>query len=83
MEINRLINGGNFISRIVDLSVSIEEELKDPLPFSIRYETHEEGAEFGAKLVGVTPDDFPERKGLADACQCKEHCLGDFNLAFC
>ncbi|MGS2777082.1 cyclase family protein [Robertmurraya sp. GLU-23] len=51
--------------RIVDLSVSIEEDLKDPLPFSIRYETHEEGAEFGAKLVGVTPEDFPERMGLA------------------
>ncbi|WP_102271722.1 cyclase family protein [Cytobacillus massiliigabonensis] len=51
--------------RIVDLSVSIEKELKDPLPFSIRYESHEEGAELGAKLFGVHPEDFPEGKGLA------------------
>lgn len=51
--------------KIIDLSVAIEEDLKDPLPFSIRYETHEEGAEFGAKLVGVNPEDFPEKKGLA------------------
>ncbi|MCG7337220.1 cyclase family protein [Sporosarcina sp. ACRSM] len=51
--------------RIIDLSVAIEEDLKDPLPFGIRYESHEEGAQLGAKLFGVLPEDFPEGKGLA------------------
>lgn len=49
MDFNRLIFGIFFIL----------------IGISIRYETHEGGAEFGAKLVGVIPGDFPERKGLA------------------
>jgi kynurenine formamidase len=48
--------------KIVDLSVPIDESIKDPLQLSINYETHEQGAELGAKLYGVKPEDFPERK---------------------
>lgn len=51
--------------RIVDLSVSIEKELKDPLPFSIEFESHLEGAEFGTKLAGVEKEAFPEGMALA------------------
>jgi kynurenine formamidase len=51
--------------RIVDLSVSIAPENQDPLPFRIRYESHEEGVVMGAKLFGVEPAAFPEGKALA------------------
>ncbi|WP_163538088.1 cyclase family protein [Gracilibacillus sp. YIM 98692] len=51
--------------KIVDLSVSIEKEIKDPLPFSIEFENHEEGAKFGSKLAGVGKDAFPDGKALA------------------
>jgi len=51
--------------RIVDLSVSIEEELKDPLPFSIRYEDHHQGLEMAARLAGVGAEAFQDGTVLA------------------
>ncbi|WP_256758108.1 cyclase family protein [Cohnella sp. WQ 127256] len=51
--------------RIIDLSVSIGSDVMDPLPFAIRYESHEEGVHLGAKLFGVVPEAFQEGKGLA------------------
>jgi len=51
--------------RLIDLSVAIGRDVQDPLPFSIRYESHEEGVVIGAKLFGVEQEAFPEGKGLA------------------
>lgn len=53
------------MATIIDLSVTIEEDLKDPLPFSVEYQSHEDGADFSAKLIGLTVDALPEGKGLA------------------
>lgn len=51
--------------RIIDLSVTLGEDLKDILPVTIRYEGHKEGCETVAKMVGVSPDDFEEGMALA------------------
>lgn len=51
--------------RIIDLSVSIGVDNQDPLPFAMRYESHEEGVQLGARLFGVAPEAFPEGKALA------------------
>ncbi|MEA5461100.1 cyclase family protein [Arcicella sp. LKC2W] len=51
--------------KIIDLSVSIGSNIKDPLPFSIRYENHEESVDMMAKIAGVKPTDFEEGKALA------------------
>lgn len=49
----------------IDLSVSIGSNIKGPLPFSIRYENHQESVEIIAKLAGVKPTGFEEGKVLA------------------
>ncbi len=52
--------------RIIDLSIPLDTEVKDPLPLSIRYENHEESAErMSTTLFGLKASDFPEGKGLA------------------
>jgi kynurenine formamidase len=51
--------------KIVDLSVTLGEDLKDILPVSIRYEGHKEGCETVAKMVGVQPSDFEDGMALA------------------
>ena len=54
------------MTKIVDLSVAIEKDLKDPLPFSIEFETHEQSAVTSAKLLGGHYEEaLPEGKGLA------------------
>ncbi|MCL7748484.1 cyclase family protein [Halalkalibacter alkaliphilus] len=59
---------------MVDISVPIDKELKDPLPFSIRYESHDDGAELAAKLYGLQPEDFPERKwGAGESLSLTSH----------
>ena len=37
--------------RIIDLSVSISEKVKEPLPTKIAYETHEECADNMGKIL--------------------------------
>lgn len=51
--------------KLIDLSVSLSAEIKDPLPFSIHYDKHQEGAAFMAKLAGVQPEDYEDGKALA------------------
>lgn len=50
---------------IIDLSVPIDNEAKEPVPLEITYIRHEEGAEGAAQMFGVRPEDFPERKAWA------------------
>jgi len=53
--------------KIIDLSVSISEEIKEPLPTKITYESHEECADNAGKLLfkDVEGDIFMNGKGLA------------------
>ena len=54
--------------RIIDLSVTISPEIKEPLPTSIVYESHKEGAEKTASKIlngMVSKDAFPEGNALA------------------
>lgn len=51
--------------KIIDLSVTLGEDLKDILPVTIRYEGHKEGCETVAKMVGVQPSDFEDGMALA------------------
>jgi kynurenine formamidase len=44
--------------RVIDLSISLDEDMKDPLPFTISYEKHEEGVVFTSKLSGVPVEAF-------------------------
>jgi hypothetical protein len=53
--------------KIIDLSVTISDEIKEPLPTSIMYEDHKEGArKMGAKLFkGIPEDAFIDGNGPA------------------
>ena len=53
--------------KIIDLSVTISDEIKEPLPTKIDYEDHKEGAKkMGSKLFGNAPADvFLEGNGPA------------------
>ena len=53
--------------KIIDLSVTISTDIKEPLPTTIEYEKHEDGArKMGAKLFGgAAPGMFLEDKGPA------------------
>ena len=53
--------------RIIDLSVTISDQIKEPLPTSIVYENHKEGAQkMGAKLFkGIPEDAFIDGNGPA------------------
>ncbi len=53
--------------KIIDLSVTISDQIKEPLPTTIVYEDHKEGAQkMGAKLFkGISNDAFIEGNGPA------------------
>ena len=53
--------------KIIDLSVTISPEIKEPLPTSIVYEDHKEGArKMGSKLFqGIPADAFIDGNGPA------------------
>src|SRR3982750_141682 len=53
--------------KIIDLSITISPEIKEPLPTTILYEDHKEGArKMGSKLFnGVAADAFIEGNGPA------------------
>jgi hypothetical protein len=51
--------------KIIDLSVTISEKIKEPLPTKIVYEDHKEGAKkMGGKLFEGLTDVFIEGNGL-------------------
>lgn len=51
--------------RVIDLSVSLDNDSKEPYPPKITYESHEEGAVSGARIFGLETKDFPEEKAWA------------------
>ncbi|WP_042351241.1 cyclase family protein [Bacillus massiliigorillae] len=51
---------------IIDLSVPLDQEAKEPFPPQIQYETHEEGAKQAASLLGLSATDFPDSKAWAN-----------------
>lgn len=53
--------------KIIDLSVTISEKIKEPLSTKITYESHEECADNMGKILfeGVEGDIFMNGKGLA------------------
>lgn len=52
--------------KIIDLSVTISDEIKEPLPTKIAYENHKEGArKMGKLLFGGLTDVFPDGNALA------------------
>lgn len=57
------MNGRGF--RIIDLSVPMDEEVKEPMPPKIDYMDHEGGAKQAAHFLGLKPEDFPESKAWA------------------
>ncbi|MBU8917443.1 cyclase family protein [Bacillus sp. FJAT-29953] len=46
--------------RIIDLSVPLDIRAKEPFPPEIIYESHEQGAEQAAKILGLKASDFPD-----------------------
>jgi kynurenine formamidase len=52
--------------QIIDLSVAIDPDAKEPFVPTIEYESHELGAENAAPLFGLTVDDFPERRAWSN-----------------
>ncbi|MGM0432700.1 MAG: cyclase family protein [Spirochaetota bacterium] len=53
------------MTKIVDLSVPLENEASEPFPPKITYKGHEDGAKRLGKLAGVDPGEFPDGMGLA------------------
>ena len=52
--------------KIIDLSVTMSEDIKEPLPTKIVYEDHKQGAEMMGKIIfGGLSDVFPEGNGPA------------------
>ncbi|SDH66725.1 Kynurenine formamidase [Alteribacillus persepolensis] len=51
--------------KFIDLSVPLSPSVKEPLPPSIVYHSHEEGAEQGAKLLGIEKEAFRNGKAWA------------------
>lgn len=51
--------------KIIDLSIPIDNDAKEPVPLKITYTHHEAGVEGAAQMFGVRPEDFPERKAWA------------------
>lgn len=51
--------------KIIDLSVPLDNQLKEPRPPEITYSSHEEGAQEAATALGLQPSDFPESKAWA------------------
>jgi kynurenine formamidase len=51
--------------KLIDLSVPLGRDIKDPLPFSIEYENHESSVGMMARMAGVQPTDFEQGRALA------------------
>ncbi|TWD96565.1 kynurenine formamidase [Neobacillus bataviensis] len=51
--------------RIIDLSVPMDNQAKEPFPPEIVYETHEQGAQQAAQVLGLKPSDFPDNAAWA------------------
>ncbi|MFA1820894.1 cyclase family protein [Virgibacillus oceani] len=51
--------------KIIDLSVPLSENIKEPLPAKIAYKDHKQGAKQAAGMLGLKPEDFPESKAWA------------------
>ncbi len=51
--------------KIIDLSVTTENDASEPFPPQIVYKGHKDGAERLGKLAGISPDEFPEGMALA------------------
>ncbi|MBU8907622.1 cyclase family protein [Desertibacillus haloalkaliphilus] len=52
--------------KMIDLSVPLDPQAKEPMPPQIDYITHEEGAKQAAQLFGLEPEDFPDQKAWAN-----------------
>lgn len=52
--------------QMIDLSVPLDREVKEPFPPDINYTSHAEGAEQAAALFDLEVDDFPDRKAWAN-----------------
>ena len=44
--------------KLIDLSVPLSPAVKEPLPPSITYHSHEEGAVQGAQILGIEKEAF-------------------------
>ncbi|MGY3717904.1 cyclase family protein [Sutcliffiella cohnii] len=51
--------------RIFDLSVSLDNDVKEPFPPKIEYEQHKQGAVQAAAILGLEPTDFPNSEAWA------------------
>ncbi|HEX8506041.1 MAG TPA: cyclase family protein [Hymenobacter sp.] len=51
--------------KFIDLSVPLGRDIKDPLPFDIKYENHEASVGMMARMAGVEPGDFEGGRALA------------------
>ncbi|MFB5195850.1 cyclase family protein [Neobacillus sp. KR4-4] len=51
--------------RIIDLSVPLDNQAKEPFPPEIIYESHEQGARQAAHFLGLKPSDFPDSAAWA------------------
>lgn len=51
--------------KIIDLSVPMINTAKEPFPPQIEYESHEQGAEQAASILGLEKSDFPDEKAWA------------------
>ncbi|MEB1807039.1 MAG: cyclase family protein [Bacillaceae bacterium] len=51
--------------KIIDLSVPLDSEAKEPFPPQISYSEHKEGAEQAAQLLGLKAEDFPDGEAWA------------------
>ena len=53
------------MKKIIDLSLSLENDASEPFPPKITYKGHKNGAERLGKLAGISSSDFPNGMGLA------------------
>ena len=53
-------------TRIIDLSIPIEESLSDPSPVKVAHETHEQSVEVMMLVFGCSKNDLPEGLGWAN-----------------
>jgi len=51
--------------QIIDLSSPLDDRVKEPYPAEIVYETHNQGAEQAAALLGLKAGDFPDSQAWA------------------
>jgi len=53
-------------TRIIDLSISVEETPSDPSPVKVIHETHEQSVELMTLVFGCNKDDLPQGLGWAN-----------------